>query len=153
MLFRSPRSAMATDGLPSVTGDQSRALEGTILSVMVRILVIDDSPMMRDYMRRCLEKVGHVVEEWLPLSPMDIPEKLKTSNPDLILSDYQMPGCNGASLARMVQKVNPDLPVVILTAYRDQEMETNLHKFGVKRVLHKPISAEMLNQVVKDILG
>ena len=120
---------------------------------MARIMVIDDSPMMRDYMRRCLEKAGHEVEEWLPLSPMDIPEKLKTSIPDLILCDFQMPGCNGASLARMVQKVNPDLPVVILTAYRDKEMETNLRKFGVKRTLYKPISAELLNQAVKDILG
>jgi DNA-binding NarL/FixJ family response regulator len=119
---------------------------------MARIMVIDDSPMMRDYMRRCLEKANHEVEEWIPLSPMEIPEKLKFSHPDLILCDYQMPGCNGASLARMVQKVDPDLPVVILTAYRDKEMEANLSKFGVKRILHKPINAEMLNQAVQDIL-
>lgn len=124
-----------------------------LLSIMARIMVIDDSPMMRDYMRRCLEKAGHEVEEWLPLSPMDIPEKLKTSTPDLVVSDYQMPGCNGASLARMFQKVNPDLPLVILTAYRDKEIDANLHKFGVKRILHKPINAELLNQAVHDILG
>lgn len=120
---------------------------------MARILVIDDSPMMRDYMRRCLEKADHVVEEWIPLSAMEIPEKLKDSRPDLILCDYQMPGCNGASLARMVQKVEPGLPVVILTAYRDKDMEANLNKFGVKQILYKPINAETLNQAVKAILG
>lgn len=120
---------------------------------MAKVLVIDDSPMMRDYMRRCLEKAGHAVEEWIPLSAMEIPDMLKDTAPDLILCDYQMPGCNGASLARMVQKVNPDVPVVILTAYRDKDMEANLRKFGVKRILYKPINAEMLNQAVKEVLG
>jgi DNA-binding NtrC family response regulator len=119
---------------------------------MAKILVIDDSSMMRDYLRRCLEKMGYTVEEWIPLSPMEIPDKLAESKPDLILSDYQMPGCNGLSLAKMVQRVNPDLPVVILTAYRDPDAESKLQKCGVKKTIYKPINAEMLDQVVKSLL-
>ena len=83
---------------------------------MAKVLVIDDSGMMRLYLRRCLEKAGYAVEEWTAPVAMDIPGFLEASAPDLVLSDYQMPGCNGASVARMVHKASPGLPVLILTA-------------------------------------
>ena len=120
---------------------------------MAKILVIDDSKMMRVYLRRCLEKAGYEVEEWVPLSAMEVPDYIKGSAPNLIISDYQMPGCNGASLARMVMKADPGLPLLIITAFRDPEMETSLGKFGVKAVLSKPIDPEALDLAVKSALG
>lgn len=119
---------------------------------MVKILVIDDSPMMSDYLRRCLDKADIEVEQWLPMSPMEIPDKLLTSAPNLILTDYQMPGCNGASVARTVHKTNPDIPVVVLTAFYDKDTEANLLKFGVKQIIYKPIRCEELVKVVKGYL-
>ena len=116
---------------------------------MAKILVIDDSKMMRLYLRRCLEKGGYEVEEWVPMSAMEVPEYVKTSAPDLILTDFQMPGCNGASLARMVLKTNPKLPVLVITAFMDAEMESNLLKLGVRRVLTKPIEGDALLLAVK----
>ena len=109
--------------------------------------------MMRVYLRRCLEKGGYEVEEWVPLSAMEVPDYVKGSAPALIISDYQMPGCNGASLARMVQKADPNLPVLVITAFRDPEMEANLRKFGVKAVLSKPIDPEALDLAVKAALA
>ena len=124
------------------------------LSWMVtKILVIDDSKMMRIFLRRCLEQASYEVEDWVPLSAMEVPEHITASAPDLILSDFQMPGCNGATLARMAMKTNPRIPVLILTAVRDEEMNANLMKFGVRQVLTKPIAAETLVQVVKDVLA
>ena len=120
---------------------------------MAKILVIDDSKMMRLYLRRCLEKAGYVVEEWVPMSAMEVPEYVKTSGPDLILSDYQMPGCNGASLARMVQKADPTIPVLVITAFMDGEMESNLLKLGVRRVLSKPIEGDALLLAVAGALS
>ena len=109
--------------------------------------------MMRVYLRRCLEKAGYEVEEWVPLSAMEVGDYVKGSAPALIISDYQMPGCNGASLARMVQKADPNLPLLIITAFRDPEMETSLRKFGVKAVLSKPIDPETLDVAVKAALA
>ncbi|MDP2877145.1 MAG: response regulator [Holophaga sp.] len=120
---------------------------------MSKIMVIDDSKMMRIYLRRCLEKAGYEVEEWLPLSAMEVPNQIATSMPDLILSDYQMPGCNGATLVRMAHKANPKLPVLILTAFRDEDMESNLLRLGVRQVLTKPIVAESLIQAVAGALN
>ena len=120
---------------------------------MAKILVIDDSKMMRLYLRRCLEKGGYEVEEWVPMSAMEVPDFIKTSGPDLILTDYQMPGCNGASLARMVQKADPTIPVLVITAFMDGEMESILLKLGVRRVLSKPIEGDALLLAVAGALS
>jgi CheY-like chemotaxis protein len=117
-----------------------------------KILVIDDSSLMRKVLRKYLEEAGFEVDDWLPLSPMEIPERIAASTPDLVLSDYQMPGLNGLSVAKMVFKANPEIPVLILTALRDPELENNFKKFGVKRILNKPITAEALVQVLKEFL-
>lgn len=120
---------------------------------VAKILVIDDSRMMRLYLRRCLERAGHEVEEWVPLSAMDVPDQVTSSAPDLIISDFQMPGCNGSSLARMARKARPDCPILILTAFRDDEMEAGLLKLGVTRVLAKPILETALLAAVTGTLA
>jgi DNA-binding NarL/FixJ family response regulator len=83
---------------------------------------------------------------------MEIPERLPVSNPDLIISETQLPGCNGATLARMVRKLAPKVPLLLLASVRDEEMEMNLLKLGVRRVLTKPVEAEALVQAVRDAL-
>jgi CheY-like chemotaxis protein len=120
---------------------------------VTKILVIEDSKVMRLYIRGRLEEAGYEVEAWLPLSAMEIPEHILASAPDLILSDYQMPGCNGASVARMVQKTNSKIPLLILTSFKTEEMEATLQKFGVRQVLSKPIGAEPLIRAIADALG
>jgi CheY-like chemotaxis protein len=118
-----------------------------------KVLLIDDSQMMRVYLRRCLEKGGFEVEEWVPMSAMEIPDRITESAPDLLLSDYSMTGCNGSTVARMAQKANPNLPIIILTAFMDDDMESNLVRLGVKRVLTKPIASEDLIKAVHEVLG
>jgi CheY-like chemotaxis protein len=119
---------------------------------MAKVLVIDDVQMMRLYLRRCLEKGGYEVEDWMPLSAMEIPERIKASAPDLILTDYSMAGCNGATVARMAKKANPELPVVVLSAFMTEDMESGLLKAGVRRVLTKPITPQALVLAVQETL-
>ena len=109
--------------------------------------------MMRVYLRRCLEKGGFEVEEWVPLSAMEIPDKITESAPDLLLTDYSMAGCNGSTVARMAQKTNPDLPIIVVTAFMNEDMESNLVRLGVKRVLTKPITSEDLLKAVQEVMA
>ena len=120
---------------------------------MARILVIDDSNFMRRIERQFLESAGHEVEDWMPLSAMEIPERLVANPVDLIITDLNMPGVNGMTVAKLAMKSAPDIPVVVLTALRNTEIEAQLAKFKVRRVLHKPISEEDLQAAINEILG
>ena len=113
------------------------------MDIMAKVLLIDDSRVMCLYLRRVLEP-HYAIEEWLPPSAMEIGEHIQESAPDLVLTDYQMPGCSGATVARMVLKARPGLPVIVLTSNRDEDVAATLRKFQVVDILHKPIDAETL---------
>lgn len=119
---------------------------------MTKVLVIDDSALMRTLVRDYLELGGFEVEDWLPMSVMEIPDRMASSRPHLILTDFRMPGVNGLSVAQAAQRADASVPVVVLTALRDPEIEARLTKFGVKRVLHKPISQEALVLALRELL-
>jgi CheY-like chemotaxis protein len=124
-----------------------------MMTLMVKVLVIDDSRLMCLYLRRILEG-PHVVEEWLPLSAMEIGTHILASAPDVVLTDYQMPGCNGATVARMIMKTRPDLPVIVITSSRDEEVAATLRKFQVADILHKPVApAAVLAAVDRAVAG
>ena len=108
--------------------------------------------MMLHFLRRCLENAGYEVETWSPISAMEIPGHLAISIPDLILSDYVMPGVSGASVARMAYEATPQIPVIVLTSMRDEEKISKLLKLGVKQVLIKPITPSALVQSVKNAI-
>ncbi|MDR3670501.1 MAG: response regulator [Holophaga sp.] len=119
---------------------------------MAKILVIDDSKMMSLFLRRCLEKAGYEVEEWLPYSALEIPHYLKTSAPDLILTDFFMPGLSGASVARAAYEAPRRIPVIVLTALHEEDSISKLLYLGVRQVLTKPIEPEALVDAARNAL-
>jgi CheY-like chemotaxis protein len=120
---------------------------------VAKVLVIDDSKIMRLFLRRCLEKAGYEVEEWLPHSALEIPCYLRSSAPDLILTDYFMPGLSGASVARIAYEATNRIPVIVLTALREEENISRLLRLGVRQVLTKPIEPEAVVQAVRKALA
>jgi len=120
---------------------------------MPKILVIDDSGFMRKYVRDLLEEADYEVEEYVPLSALEVMDKIRSTKPDLVLSDYNMPHVDGQSVARMTKKANPAVRVMILTAVRDSAREAALIKLGVEQILHKPIQGQELLQAIQEVLN
>ena len=118
---------------------------------MAKVMVIDDSEVMRRYLRRILGDV-HEIEEWMPATAMEIADHVAASAPDLVLTDYQMPGCSGATVARMVLKAKPGLPVIVVTAIRDDEVAEALRKLKVVAIIYKPVAKEALLAAVAKAL-
>ena len=119
---------------------------------MARIVVIDDSKLMRNMLRLILEQAGYEVEVWEEVTAVEIPERISAGNPDLIITDYQMPGSNGLTVARMARKTKPGLPVIVVTATRDPAVLDALKRVNVTHILHKPVQAEELLQAVHQAL-
>ncbi len=107
---------------------------------MAHVVVMDDSRLMRTVLTKFLEVGGHTPEAWEPMSAMEVNEKVASTEMDLLVCDYQMPGCNGATVAKMAHKAKPELPVLVLTSLRDPETMDLLRKNHVRGIIHKPIT-------------
>jgi len=80
------------------------------------ILVVDDEAIVRAATAHMIEDLGHEVEQ--AGSAAEALQRLRGGlAPDLLLTDYLMPGTNGAELAREVRALAPALPILIATGY------------------------------------
>ncbi len=120
---------------------------------MARILVLDDSRFMRNLVAHFLEQAGHEAVPCEESSLSGIQGFLQTHGPDLVLTGYQMPGCNGLTVARLAHAHRADLPVVLLTATRDPAIEEALLKHQPLCILHKPVQEGELLATVTRMLG
>jgi DNA-binding NarL/FixJ family response regulator len=107
---------------------------------LAHVVVMDDSRLMRTVLLKFLEVGGHTSEAWEPMSALEISGKVAETAMDLLVCDFQMPGANGATVAKMAHKAKPDLPVLVLTSLRDPETMDLLRKCQVRGIIHKPIN-------------
>jgi len=116
---------------------------------MVKIVVADDSNLIRMKLKKHLKDEYEVVEAH---NGRDALVKIKIEKPDIILSDLLMPEMDGFELLRRIQEDKIPIPVVILTA--DIQFETNQKclELGAFKVLNKPPNREDLLKTLEDAL-
>jgi two-component system phosphate regulon response regulator PhoB len=122
---------------------------------MAKIMIVDDSRLARTFSAACLRKQGHEVVEVDPTGIFDVLKAVKEAVPDLLIMDFLMPNCPGASLARVCRE-DPGLKsmrVLVLTALRDLEVNERLRGMGVTEVMFKPFEPQALADTVSSILG
>jgi CheY-like chemotaxis protein len=71
---------------------------------------------------------------------------------DLVILDHLMPGLKGIEIARLLLFIRPDLPVVILTAYREMVFIDEPKETNIRAVLSKPITHGELATALNEIL-
>lgn len=121
---------------------------------MARIAVVDDSRLARTFALGCLRKLDHEVAEVDPTSVFEVLEALRAFQPDLIIMDFLMPLCPGTSLARSCREdeVLKGARILMVTAHRDDEVQTRLERMGVDRFMHKPFEPQALQEAVEELL-
>jgi PAS domain S-box-containing protein len=116
------------------------------------VLVVDDEPMVGDFMAELLEGWGLQVRvERAPheaLARLDDPALAV----DLVITDQTMPGMTGIELARQALRRRPGLPVLLYTGHAEA-IEGALEPHGVRALLRKPVDAEALRALVQRLLG
>lgn len=108
-----------------------------------RILLVDDSPIFREALRREFEEDGWDVWEAAD-GPIAI-QKAQQLRPPVILLDLAMPGMNGIAAARVLREALPDVHLILLTGYGYLFKSTELSSIGIDAIVSKnePI-AELL---------
>ncbi len=109
---------------------------------MSRILIVDDDPMMARTLRDILEVKGYRAD-----AVHSGPEALREVEQyayDCVLTDVKMPEVNGVELYRAIKARQPDLPVVLMTAYSTGRLVQEGLEEGVVAVLTKPLDIKRL---------
>jgi PAS domain S-box-containing protein len=106
------------------------------------ILLVDDSEELLRVLSIFLERAG--AEVCVSTNPFDILESIKADPDawDLLITDFDMPGMNGAELARAVKIIDPQIPIVLITALADWRGRTCLNSGrDFLAVLGKPLES------------
>ncbi|MHB8809234.1 MAG: sigma-54-dependent transcriptional regulator, partial [Desulfobulbaceae bacterium] len=114
---------------------------------MSLILIVDDEPSMREFLRILLEKDGHAVHTAATgTAAIDL---VTSHDFDLIISDIRMPGMNGLELLAETKKRRPELPVIMITAYASPDDAVKAMKEGAFDYITKPFKVEEIKRVIK----
>lgn len=122
---------------------------------MVRIAIVDDSRLARVFVAGVLRARGHEVVEVEPTSLFTVLKVLRDDPVDLLAMDLLMPSCPGESLVRACRE-DPalvNLPVLLLSAHRDDEALLRMQSQGISGFLLKPLDPAVLVAKVEEVLA
>jgi CheY-like chemotaxis protein len=111
------------------------------------VLVVDDQPLVRASIAEMLATLGHTVIE--ASSGEEAMARLGAQPPDLLITDYRMPGITGLELIEWVRSIHPTLPLFVVSGY---DVRRDADELQVE-VLSKPFGCDDLVAVMRRVLG
>jgi DNA-binding NtrC family response regulator len=108
----------------------------------MKILVVDDDLRIVKTTCDILKIKGH--EARSAFSGEEGVEMVRRDRPDCVLMDIKMPGINGVEAMKQMQEIEPELPVVLVTAYSTDELMAEAKSSGAYAVLSKPLNFPMI---------
>jgi nitrogen regulation protein NR(I) len=113
---------------------------------MAKVLIIDDDDKLRTSFEKLLTDEGYTVMA-APSAEAGI-QMLRKDIPNLVILDMQMPGMNGLEAFNIIHKLEPRLPVIIMTAYGTTESAIEAIKLGAFDYILKPFDIPTLLLVI-----
>jgi DNA-binding NtrC family response regulator len=113
----------------------------------LRVLVVDDEPLIRWSLTETLSESGHVVEE--AADGAAALRALDEHGPfDVVVLDYRLPDSNDLNLLASIRRLAPQAAVVMMTAYGTPEVTSGAIALGAYRVVRKPFEMRDLAALV-----
>ena len=116
------------------------------MSRNLRIVVADDEVDMREYLQTILPCFGHTVVA-VAETGEELVEKCRETRPDLVITDIKMPEMDGIDAAKQIYRDFP-IPVILVSAYHDQELVDRAEEDHVLAFLVKPIKQADLEPAI-----
>ena len=129
----------------------ARRRAGRVLTDRVRVLIVDDDPVVSKYIGESLSK-GEYDVDFVDSGPGAL-ERLRETEYDLVFTDLKMPGMDGLSMIREARRRAFDLPIVIVTGQSTEASAIEAINLGVAGYLLKPFTTQRVLAVAARALG
>ena len=118
---------------------------------MAKILIADDSAVMRRNLRMIFTNAGHeVIAE--AINGKEAYLSYQEYEPDLVTMDISMPEVDGIAAVKMIINEFPNANIVMVTTLSQKSMVYEAVKSGAKNYITKPIDVSKVNEIISDVL-
>ena len=117
---------------------------------MATILIVDDQPSIRVLLKGILSRTGHDLR--FAENGLEALEVLEQRSIDLLITDINMPQMDGLELLSRLQN-RPDLPKIVMSAQRPQDIGAKLEAHDVADLFEKPLDIKRLRGRIEELLA
>jgi DNA-binding NtrC family response regulator len=116
------------------------------------VLVVDDEGLVKEYLEEVVGRHGYRHAAFTDPREALVFFEMNSTNIQIVVADIRMPQISGYDLAAEMLKINPDIPVILISAYFPS-LNAVQETPNVKRVLPKPLSAKLLLEAIETELS
>lgn len=120
-----------------------------------RVLIVDDSPLMRGFIRRVMHLAGIEIDScWEASDGYEALKLLRRQTVDVVLTDINMPGMNGTELLQQMKAEGmlPRIPTLVVSTDATEQRIHGMVELGAHGYVTKPFSPEMLRTELERVL-
>lgn len=115
---------------------------------MIKVLIADDQELIRQSLRIVLDSRGNLDVTDAVANGQEAIASIRKNRPDIILMDIRMPKMDGVQCTKIVKEHYPDIKIIILTTFDDDEYVYNALKYGASGYLLKGVSMAGLAEAI-----
>ncbi len=117
----------------------------------IRVLIVDDHPIVRQGVRSVLANHADIQVVGEADGASSLFANLDALKPDIVLLDVRMPGQNGIEITQRLKREHPDVKVILLSTYDDEEFLFGALRAGAEGYLLKSASNEVLASSIRQV--
>lgn len=118
---------------------------------MIKVLIADDQELIRQSLQIVLGMEPDIEVLDAVENGVEVVRSVRKEKPDVILMDIRMPEMDGVVCTQIIKENYPEIKIVILTTFDDDEYVFNALKYGASGYLLKGISMKELAEVVRKV--
>jgi len=117
---------------------------------MLKVLIVDDSLIIRKKITKTIESLGHEVV-FAAQNGAEAIEAFKTKQPDLVTMDITMPDMDGITAVKHIISESPDAKIIMVTSHGQEDMVIKSIQAGAVGYMLKPITEDKLIQSIGEV--
>ena len=119
---------------------------------MIKVLLADDQELIRESLGFVLNAQSDITIVGMAKNGREAIELVRSERPDVVLMDIRMPEVDGVECTRLIKSAYPNIKVIVLTTFDDDEYVFNALRFGASGYLLKGVSVADLTNAVREVV-